>query len=278
MLLLTFLFINHKVKSRFNKEYQVSVQTIPIPTDDASINLGKHIATIKGCGDCHGQNFSGQVVIDDPAIGFLAGPNITRGKGGLLSRHKTYTDEDYVRAIKHGIGQDNKTLKLMPSYEYNPLSKKDLGALIAYLKSLPPVDNETPPIRLNPLAYVLTHFDKLPLVAAERVDHSTQSQEEVLPEVSAAYGQYVAVSCTGCHRDNFQGGSAIVPGSPDVPNINSSGNLGKWSEAQFIQTLRTGITPEGKKMNAKFMPWKMTKEYTDTEIKSLYKFLKSLPG
>jgi len=35
--------------------------------------------------------------------------------------------------------------------------------------------------------------------------------------------------------------------------------MGKWSEAQFIQTLKTGVTPEGKKINPQYMPCKMTK-------------------
>jgi cytochrome c553 len=164
----------------------------------------------------------------------------------------------------------------MPSYEYNPLCNKDLGSLIAYLKSLPPVDNEAPAIQLKPLAYVLTNFEKLPLIPAEKINHTAKSLEVVNPEVSSAYGKYVAVSCTGCHRDNFQGGDALVPGSPAVPNISASGNVGKWTEDQFIKTLRTGVTPEGKRLDPKFMPWPMTKEYTDTEIKSLYKFLSGL--
>lgn len=85
----------------------------------------------------------------------------------------------------------------------------------------------------------------------------------------------MAVGCTGCHRENYQGGEPLIPGSPLVPNISGTGSLAKWSEAQFTQTLRTGITPEGKKMDQKFTPWTMTKEYSDTEIKSLYLFLKS---
>jgi hypothetical protein len=67
-------------------------------------------------------------VVDDPGLGYLSAPNITTGKGGLLSRHKTYSNEDYILAIKHGTGKDKKSLKLMPSYEYNPLSQLDLGS------------------------------------------------------------------------------------------------------------------------------------------------------
>ncbi len=95
------------------------------------------------------------------------------------------------------------------------------------------------------------------------------------PEFSAGYGQYVAVLCVGCHRENYKDSEAVVPGSPDItPN----GNLGKWTENQFMNTLHTGVTPEGKKLNPKDMPWNMTKEFTDTEIKSVYLFLKNLPA
>jgi mono/diheme cytochrome c family protein len=278
LLLLVYGFIYYRTDSRFNREYAVKVQEIPIPTDSASLELGHHIANIKGCTDCHGPDMGGKAVLDDPGLGYLAAPNITTGKGGLLSRHKTYSDEDYIRAIKHGIGKDNKTLKLMPAYEYNPLSGKDLGALVAYVKSVPPADRQMPVIALRPVAYVLTFLDKLPLVAAERVDHTVQSQEAVQPEVTPAYGKYLAVSCTGCHRDNFQGGDGLIPGSPVVPNITASGKVGKWTEAEFIKTLRTGVTPEGKKLDPKFMPWPMAKDFTETEIRSLYLFLTSLPS
>ncbi len=279
ILVAVYTFIYFKVDGRFNKEYAVKVQPIPISSDSAAIALGKHVAAIKGCNDCHGKNFGGNVVIDDPGLGKIAGPNITLGKGGLVSRHGSFTDEDYVRAIKHGIGKNNKTLKLMPSYEYTSLSQKDLGALISYLKTIPAVDNEAPEISLNPLAYVLTNFDKLPMVVAEKVDHAAISAETVNPEITATYGKYVAVSCIGCHRDNYMGGEALIPGSPLVPNISGAGGAaGKWTEAQFMQTLRTGVTPEGKKLDPKFMPWPMAKEYTDVEIKSLYLFLKNLPA
>ena len=274
LLLIGYTFIYFSVQSRFEKKYEVTVQPLTIPTDSASIALGQHIAAIKGCTDCHGKDFGGNVVVDDPGLGLVAAPNITQGKGGITSRRGTFTYEDYVRAIRHGIGKDGKTLKLMPSYEYQPLSKKDLAALIAYIKTRPAVDKEMPAIALKPLAYVLTSFDKVPLVVAEKVNHTAPMEEVVHPEVTAAFGKYLAVSCVGCHGENFRGGDAIIPGSPSVPNITGNGSLSKWTEAQFIQTLRTGVTPEGKKLDPKYMPWPMAKEFTETEIKSLYLFLK----
>ena len=247
-----------------------------MPTDSAAIAFGKHVALIKGCGDCHGSDFGGNIVIDDPALGLIVGPNITRGQGGLSTRYASFTDEDYVRAIKHGLNKKGKSLKLMPSYEYFPLAQKDLGALIAYLKSLPPVNRQMPDIAVGPMGYVLTQLDKLPMVVAEKVNHAAVSPEEVVPQITPDYGKYMAVSCTGCHRADFKGGDGLIPGSPKVPNITATGKLGKMSEEQFIKTLRTGITPEGKKLDPKFMPWEGAKEYTDVEIKSIYIYLKSL--
>ncbi|GEO06282.1 hypothetical protein AAE02nite_39460 [Adhaeribacter aerolatus] len=275
LLLIGYAFIYFSVESRFNKKYEVAEQPITIPTDAATIALGEHIAAIKGCGDCHGQDFGGNVVIDDPALGLVTAPNITMGKGGLSSRHGTFTDQDYVRAIRHGLDKEGKSLKLMPSYEYQPLCKKDLAALIAYLKSRPAVDKEMPAIAMGPVGYVLANFDKLPLIVAEKVNHSAPLEEEVHPTVTVAYGKYMAVSCQGCHGSNYQGGAPIIPGSPLVPNITGKGKLSNWTEDQFIQTLRTGVTPEGKKLDPKYMPWPMAKEFTDTEIKALYLFLKA---
>jgi mono/diheme cytochrome c family protein len=275
ILVVSYTIIYFRVEGRFNKTYEIAVKPLAIPSDSAAIALGRHIAGIKGCDDCHGENYGGNVVIDDPALGRLVGPNITTGKGGLTDRHGSFTDVDYIRAIRHGIGKDGRSLKLMPSYEYYPLSKQDLGALIAYLKTIPPVDSEMPGHEFGPMGYILTNFDKLPLMAAELVDHEVESPDVVIPEVTASYGKYVAVSCTGCHRDNFKGGDALIPGSPPVPNITATGSLAKWTEEQFIKTLQTGVTPEGKSLDPQYMPWPMAKRLTDTEIKSVYLFLKS---
>lgn len=62
--------------------------------------------------------------------------NLTRGKGGLSE----YTNQDWVRALKQGLGKDQKTLIGMPSQEFSNLTEKDLAALIAYCQNQPPVD------------------------------------------------------------------------------------------------------------------------------------------
>ena len=127
--------------------YEVPVERISIPTDQASIARGEHIATIRMCKDCHTENWSGQSD-SVPGLITLSIPNLTSGAGGVGA---TNTDEDWVRAIRHGVGHDGRGLVLMPARVWYYLSDDDLTDLIAYLKSLPPVDNELPMTDLGPL-------------------------------------------------------------------------------------------------------------------------------
>ena len=86
----------------------------------------------------------------------LAASNLTSGLGG---KGREYTDIDFVRAIRHGIGKDRKSLVIMPSQYFNKFSDEDVGAIVAYLKSLPPVDNEDAHTSLGPLGRIIALFD-----------------------------------------------------------------------------------------------------------------------
>jgi mono/diheme cytochrome c family protein len=124
---------------------------------------------------------------------------------------------------------------------------------------------------------VLVVLDKAPILIADKIDHSVNSVPAKTASVSADYGKYLSVSCEGCHRSNMQGGPPLAPGFPPVPDITSKGIAGKWTKEQFIQTLRTGIRPNGIALD-KEMPWQITKHYTDGELEALFIYLQSLPS
>lgn len=268
-----FTYANISVNQRFEKSYQIELKPLTVQHDSASLALGAHLSVIRGCTDCHASDLGGKVMVDDPAMGRLVTPNLTKGKGGLPA---DYSTEDWVKAIRHGLNRENTPLKLMPSQEFNFLTEKDLAALIAYCQTLPSIDRELPEMEIRPVGVLLTHFDKIPMVPAELIDHEKEAVVDIPNEVSLENGQYLAASCSGCHRPDFKGGDGHIPGSPQVADITGSGNVGKWTEEQFITALRTGNTPEGKQLDNGFMPWQMTQAYTDTELKSLYIYLKSL--
>ncbi len=267
-------FAYYKTQARMKKHYSVSPSPISLPTDSVQLAYGARLTITKGCQDCHGADLGGRVFIDDPALGLLVAKNLTKGNGGLP---KEYTDIDFVRALKHGVGRDGRPLLFMPSHEYTLLTEKDMAAIIAYAQQVPPVDRELPKNALRPLTYVLTALDKLPLLPAEMIDHTRQLDAEIEAEVSIPYGHYLSVACQGCHRPNMKGGEPVAPGFPVVADLTgSTGSVGRWTETEFLTTLRTGKTPEGKILDPKNMPWNMTAAFTDTELKALYVYLKSI--
>jgi len=60
-------------------------------------------------------------------------------------------------------------------------------------------------------------------------------------------------------------------------NLTPGGEVGFWSEGQFIATMRTGVTPGGHRL-IEFMPWKYFGEMTDDELKAVWLYLQSLPA
>ncbi len=259
-------------EKRMHTKYDVQVQAIHIDTDSAAISHGARLANVKGCTECHGADLGGKVFVDDPALGLLIATNLTKGKGGLPA---DYGAQDWVLALKHGLKRDRTPLLFMPAHEFTWLSEQDMSAIVAYCANVPNVDRELPQNNLGPLAKILTDLGKLPLFPAEMIDHTRTLVKEVKAEISAEYGKYLATSCQGCHRENMKGGEPVAPGFPVVADISSSGLPGKWTDEQFINTLRTGVTPEGKVLKPEEMPWPMAKEFTDLELKALHLYLNS---
>lgn len=154
-------------QTRFTRTYSIQPAGVEIPSDGASIARGEETAQFL-CAGCHGDDLGGQVISDSLLEGRAAAPNLTGGQGGVGA---AYADQDWVRAIRHGVGPDGRPLIGMPSDRFGAMSDESLGALIAYLKSLPPVDNGVPNATAGPIARFNFLTGQDPLVAAERIDH-----------------------------------------------------------------------------------------------------------
>jgi mono/diheme cytochrome c family protein len=257
--------------ARLNKTYDIPVEQLSVTTDAASIERGRHlVATMGLCRECHGVDLAGQILDDDPIVGRLVAPNLTSGRGGV---GRTFSDADFVRAIRHGIGQDGKSLIAMSSNYYYGLSDADLAAVIAYLKSLPPVDKELPATRVGgPLGRVYLLIEPS-LLVADAIDHNAPRPPAPEPGVTVEYGRYLALTCSVCHADNLAG----KPGEGGGLNLTPGGELAGWTQQDFMRTLRTGVTPAGKELNAVDMPWKSIGQMTDAELTAIWLYLQSLP-
>lgn len=204
--------------------------------------------------------------------GLVYSANLTSGTGGIAS---TYTDEDWVRALRHGVGQDGKPFLIMPSSAFWNFSDEDLGEVIAYLKTLPPVDYETT-VKLAFVGTMVLPTDPT-VLHVNLIDHNNRPAEPVVA-VAVDYGQYlVNVSgCRDCHGGNLSD-KPCANGRPAMPNLTPSGEPGFWSVDDFINTIRTGVAPSGHALDPEEMPWQGYNLYTDDELTAIYLYLQSLP-
>ena len=279
LILLVALGLFTKSKLEFSAKYQVRVEAVSIPTDAASLDRGKHLAAFL-CVECHGQDMGGNPnFFSGGALGAASAPNLTSGQGGIGAK---FANTDFVRVLRHGIKPDGTSVFIMPSQDFYYLSEQDLGSLIAYIRSLPGVDRATPEphARLTFLGNVMYGagvFGKL--LRAPSIEQMAEAPAFPPPGVTAEYGQYlVSVNgCHDCHGAQLAGGKPADPNSPLAPNLTPGGELRAWSQADFITTLRTGVTPSGTHLRD-FMPWKFKGQMTDDELKAVFAYLQSLPA
>lgn len=259
--------------AKLSRKYDVPIETVSIPAEVSAIQRGEHLAVIFLCTRCHSEDLSGQIYFEAPGLLSIPTPNLTSGAGGVGN---FYTDEDWVRAIRHGVGPDGRALFFMLKANHY-LSDEDLGAMIAYLKNIPPVDNSLPERRIEPLANLMMGTGLFPPLAADQIDHAGTAPTPPEPGATVAYGEYLSYTCTECHGTNFNGAPFGPPGQEVfTPNLTPGGELAFWSEQEFFTTMRTGITPGGRQLKED-MPWKYYGQMTDEELKAVWLFLQSLP-
>lgn len=261
---------------RLAHAYPTDVRAVAMRTDAGAVADGRHIADIRGCFDCHGADYGGKTMDIPAPVATISGSNLTRG-----GRTATWTDADFTRAIRNGVDPDGRPLLIMPSSEYHHLSDADVGALIAFLRSLPAVTRDLPDNRLGPIGRVLHVTGKAPLAAAELI-----AAGQAVPAVAVSAtsgpverGQYLASSCIGCHGADFGGQkmAGMPPGTPPAANLTPHAQgLGRYDAASFATVLRTGTRPDGTTTHP-MMPIAMTSKLTDAEVADLWAFFSSLP-
>jgi len=260
---------------RMSRSYPTQVETLAIPSDAASIERGRHLASAVGkCSACHGDNLAGAFVFEAGIFARLTASNLTSGKGGIAG---SYTDADYVRAIRYGVGRDGKPLLFMPAEAFYHFSDTDLASMIAYLKALPAADMTVRPVRqIGPIARMIYLTAGFPLIPAEIVPRGKPRPAAVAEGVTSEYGDYLSATggCKACHGEDLGGGGAIE--GVKVPNLTPSGEMGKWSEADFFKAIRSGTRPDGRVLSA-VMPWPKMKDLTDDELRAMWMYIHSRP-
>lgn len=265
--------------SSFDRRFTITPEPLAIPTDADAWARGRHLeAAVLGCHDCHGDDLGGDLFLAEPGLFEIHAPNLTAGRGGVGA---SYSDLDWVRAIRHGVAPDGKGLLFMPADVFHHLSADDLASVIAYVQGVPPVDRQVPDPTFGLMGRILVGLRQLPetlLVPALGIEHGAPIPSATPPDVSAGYGAYLAsiAYCTLCHGSDLTGGPFPFP-DPDAPPVPSLAAAGGWTAEQFASTLRTGVTPSGRPLDQAYMPWG---DYamTDEELEALWLHVRSLMG
>ncbi|WP_374442331.1 c-type cytochrome [Stella sp.] len=252
----------------------VALAALPAAAETAVERGAYLVETILACGNCHtpkdpaGQplrdrNLSGGHAFDTPTFAATA-PNITpdrdTGIGG-------WSDQDIRRALVEGIRPDHARLAgvplapVMPAGFYRAMLPEDLDAVIAYLRSVPPIRNRVPdPVYRRPAQHAAYPDAERPYAAADMADPVTR-------------GRYLATigHCMECHSPMVAGrvdyahglgrggrrfDAALVHGFPAdwpgsvAPNVtrHPTAGLGAWTDAEIARAITRGIGRDGRRL------------------------------
>ena len=254
------------------RTYAVADPPLAMARDAETLARGAHIFATRGCGDCHGAAGEGRVVFDAGPVARVVGPNLT--PPAIVGR---YDADQLAAAIRHGVRADGRPLVFMPSEDFQRMSDGDTAARVADMQSLPASGNDPGALEIRPLGRLMWLFGAFPLLPAEALDHAPRARSAPQVAATAAYGEYLAQGCTGCHGADFAG--QHVPGTPpefkDAANLTPAGLAG-WKQEDFFRAIRQGKRPDGSAID-EFMPWKTYAKMTDVELAALWAWFSTLP-
>jgi mono/diheme cytochrome c family protein len=254
---------------------------------ETPVERGEYLVRgLMGCGNCHTpmgpegfvmeQELGGRLVDDIPEVFTAWAPNITPA-----GRIAEWSDAELARAIREGVRPDGSLIgPPMPFSMYRGLGDEDLAAVVAFLRTLPAVENEVP---------ASTYHIPLPPAYGPPVESVTAPERGV----TAEYGAYLAgpVShCMECHTPMGpqgpmldtalgQGGFAFHGpwGTSIASNLTSSEDgLAGYSDDEIKAMVTQGVRPDGSAMMPP-MPYGYLAQMTPEDLDAVVLYLRSLP-
>ena len=272
----------YRLERRHRPVAEQSSRRFAATVDGELIERGRHLVTVVAqCTHCHGSDLGGRELADDPWIGRLHSSNLTGGRGGVGGQ---LSDGEWEAALRRGVARTGRSLVLMPSAGLAQVSDRDLEAVVAYIRQVPPVDRVAPPRRVGWLTRVLVAIGFAPdLLAAEEVARlASRRRVEPGPSRVIDEGEYLVAlaGCRVCHRADLAGGlhPLSLPGEPVPPDLTRRGPLARFSREDFARAMREGRTPDGRQLDREFMPWPAYAGLGEHEIDAIWRFLEALPG
>ncbi|RTM02029.1 MAG: c-type cytochrome [Hyphomicrobiales bacterium] len=248
---------------------------------------GQYQAVLGDCAGCHtkpgGLPLAGGLPLETP-FGALIPPNITPDRETGIGN---WSEADFHNMMKTGVGHNGVRLyPAMPYPAYTRMTDDDISDLWAYLTTVDPVSNKVEAnqlpfplnIRLSMWGWNLLNFSETPF----KPDPSKPAEWN-----RGAYIVQGPGHCGTCHTPkSFLGAdkdSVFVQGAslqgwfaPDITN-NAQSGLGKWSEDDLVQYLKTGVNAHSIASGPMAEAVEnSTSKMTDADLKAVAVYLKSL--
>jgi len=272
---------------------------IRIKSTPEMIERGQYLAnSVNVCMDCHStrdwSHFAGPA---DPTTWGKGGEAFTQifgFPGAYYAKNITragignWTDGEVYRAITSGVSKDGSALfPVMPHPNYGKMATEDIYAIIAYLRTLKPIENKVPASSSDfPMNFIINTIPKP--AAPQGIPNKADKVE---------YGKYLlnAAACSECHTKQekgqkiagmeFAGGFEFPINTGVVRSSNITADketgIGDWSEEAFVNRFKmyadSSYTPhkiEGNAFNT-IMPWMMYAKMTREDLAAIYAYLQT---
>lgn len=263
------------------------------------VERGKYLALhVMLCADCHstrdfslfsgppepGTEFVGGEVFDQ-SMGFpgrFISPNITPAGIG------NWTDGELFRLISTGVKRDGEPIfPVMPYQEYGKIDPDDIEAVIAYLRTLDPIESN------HPKSEVDFPFNIILRTIPDKANFTKKPPESD----RIAYGKYIftAAACGDCHT-RFENGSLVGPlggggrefAFPDGSIVRSANltphetGIKSFSRESFVQHFKVYSDSTVNLPNVQpgdfqtLMPWAMYADMKERDLQAIYDYLQTL--
>lgn len=247
-----------------NKTYDIPLTAVHIPFDSASVTEGERLVHIAHCGDCHGDHLTGKVFEDAKPLATLVAPNLTQ----VIP---AYSNEEIERLLRYGVKKDGHSVYIMPAFMYHELKEESVSKIIAYLRTLSPVQNADLPAKssFKLLGRLLLIRGRITPIA-DMIQLGTEGKYIHCDTTFVSFGRYLAIStCTACHGKDLKGVEGL---GPDLIIAAA------YKKEDFFKLIRTGVALGDRKLG---LMSNVTKNYlchlNDREINCIYAYLQTKP-
>jgi mono/diheme cytochrome c family protein len=238
------------------KPAQLAYEGADYKTGAQKIAHGKRLAVVLDCTGCHGLNLQGTNVAEKPEDGAMYAPNVSL----LLGK---YTDAELDKLIRHGVPKDGREFWYMSVESFQFLSDKDLAALIAYLRTIPPGGKPLPPFKLNRVEQEDVDAGNFGNAQAQIARYRDHPPVDLGPQ--HAWARYlVETTCTACHNNALQGWPGFTP-DLDI--------AGTYSKAELTRLLTTGQSKTGKDVGMSHIARRMFSHLTPHEREAIVDYV-----